>query len=109
MERSSMRNPGNYRAFRISSGGSGSTRAYSLNTIFEQHFRDCPVDYVKMDIEGAERTVLKHNTDWVTKVKAISVEVHSPYVPSECRDDLKALGFEARIWNEWMVVATRSE
>jgi FkbM family methyltransferase len=100
--------PGNYRTFKISMGGSGSTPAYSLNTIFEKHFRDCPVDYVKMDIEGAESAVLRRNTEWATKVKTISVEVHAPYVPSECCHDLKALGFEARIWNQWMAVATRS-
>lgn len=55
------------------------------------------VDYVKMDIEGAERTVLRENTGWADAVNAIKVEVHPPYTVNECVADLAALGFRPTI------------
>lgn len=54
------------------------------------------VDYVKMDIEGAEREVLRANTRWASRVRAIKVEVHPPYTVAECAADLQALGFSTR-------------
>ena len=48
-----------------------------------------------MDIEGAERDVLKRNTSWARYVETIYVELHD-YPPQECIDDLRALGFDAR-------------
>jgi FkbM family methyltransferase len=51
------------------------------------------IDYVKMDIEGAERRVLKENTGWASRVRSIKVEVHPPYSVEECMEDLARLGF----------------
>jgi FkbM family methyltransferase len=34
------------------------------------------VDFVKMDIEGAEREVLRRNTRWTLRVHSIKVEAH---------------------------------
>jgi FkbM family methyltransferase len=51
------------------------------------------VDYVKMDIEGAERAVLKQNTDWAGRVLSIKVETHGAYSRRECAADLERLGF----------------
>ena len=55
------------------------------------------VDYIKMDIEGAESEVLRVNTGWASRVRAIKVEVHPPYTVDECATDLQALGFSTRI------------
>ncbi len=55
------------------------------------------VDYIKMDIEGAEREVLRVNTSWASRVRAIKVEVHPPYTVDDCATDLRALGFSTRI------------
>jgi hypothetical protein len=46
-----------------------------------------------MDIEGAERDVLRVNTGWAQEVRVILVEVHSPYTAEGCEDDLCRLGF----------------
>jgi FkbM family methyltransferase len=53
------------------------------------------VDYVKMDIEGAERLVLNENTAWAANVLAIKVELHDGYTMPECIKDLERLGFAA--------------
>lgn len=64
--------------------------ALSLSTLLE---REEQVDLLKMDIEGAEREVLRHGTDWACKVQRIVVEVHEPYTVDECNGDLRRLGF----------------
>jgi hypothetical protein len=66
--------------------------AVSLNTLL-----DDPVDYLKVDIEGAEREVLRQNTGWAERVRCIKVEVHAPYTAEECAHDLTQLGFLATI------------
>jgi FkbM family methyltransferase len=56
-----------------------------------------PIDYVKMDIEGAERQVLRNATDWARLVRCINVETHEPYTVRDCVADLERLGFATRI------------
>jgi FkbM family methyltransferase len=51
------------------------------------------VDFVKIDVEGAERAILGHNTGWAGRVRAIKVEAHPPYGRDECERDLRRLGF----------------
>lgn len=67
-----------------------SAPAWSLNTLLRD---DVFVDFMKMDIEGAEERVLKENTQWADKVGCIKVECHTPYSPEEAKEDLRALGF----------------
>ena len=38
------------------------------------------IDYLKMDIEGAEKIVLENSSNWINKVKSIKVEVHPPKI-----------------------------
>lgn len=67
----------------------------SLDTLLER----CgggPVAFVKMDVEGAERDLLRENTGWATRVGCIKVEVHGDYAPDDCVADLERLGFDAR-------------
>ena len=56
--------------------------------------RGRPGGLVKMDIEGAERDVLRQNTEWAALVRTILVEIHEPYDVSSCCTDLARLGFE---------------
>ena len=83
-------------------------RACSLGTLLADEVR---VDLLKMDIEGAERDVLRQNTGWAAKVRRIIVEVHEPYTVDECVEDLRRLGFTAtvnpRFWVS--IVGTKSE
>jgi hypothetical protein len=46
-----------------------------------------------MDVEGAERELLRVGTAWVREVGCIKVEVHPPYNLAECGADLESLGF----------------
>jgi FkbM family methyltransferase len=51
------------------------------------------VDYVKMDVEGAEAALLADASAWARRVRCIKVEVHAPYHVARCKRDLRALGF----------------
>jgi FkbM family methyltransferase len=66
----------------------------SLNSLLDR--TGGPVSYVKMDVEGAERELLRRNTEWAAQVGCIKVEVHGDYTTDDCTRDLKALGFRAR-------------
>jgi FkbM family methyltransferase len=82
----------------VEDGGSGRRPALSLDTLVARHAGATGrVDYVKMDIEGAEREVLRRNTGWAERVRSIVVEPHPPYSEQECLDDLRALGFRAYV------------
>jgi FkbM family methyltransferase len=59
--------------------------------------RDVTVDFAKIDVEGAERELLRENAGWARQVRTVSVEVHEPYTVAECERDLQALGFETRV------------
>jgi FkbM family methyltransferase len=89
------RDPGRAQSFRIAPEQSSvRAPAISLNTLLRQSGWE-RVDYVKMDIEGAERRVLKENTEWAARVRSIKVEVHHGYGVNECVEDLTHLGFQA--------------
>ncbi len=69
--------------------------ALSLDSLLER----CgggPVGFVKMDVEGAERELLRRNTGWAAHVGCIKVEVHGDYTPDDCVADLERLGFDAK-------------
>jgi FkbM family methyltransferase len=81
--------------FHVQDGG-WPVPALSLNRLLEREDDpDAVIDYVKMDIEGAEREVLRANTEWAAHVRTMKVEVHDPYTVPECVADLEALGFDA--------------
>jgi FkbM family methyltransferase len=69
-------------------------RMISLNRIVNWLGR---IDFLKLDIEGAERDVLRRNTEWSTRTRFIKVEVHPGYEVHDCISDLTQLGFEAMI------------
>jgi hypothetical protein len=63
--------------------------------LLDRYANDESIDYVKMDIEGAEREVLRSNTEWAERVRCIKVEVHHGYSKDDCIADLQRLGFQA--------------
>ena len=100
------REEGNEHAFRVDpDAADGRTaRAISLNSLLERYSPETAIDYVKVDIEGAEQRVLQLNTAWAERVRAIKVEVHPPYVVEDCIRDLRSLGFEAELdplYTDW--------
>lgn len=66
-------------------------RAMSLATLLREY--GGPVDYLKVDIEGAERELLRDGTDWSHEVRCLKVELHGDYAVDECQADLNRLGY----------------
>jgi len=92
------RDPGMETGFRVGpvarTPANARARSVSLNTLLSQTPTG-RVDFAKIDIEGAERDVLRRHTDWAQAVRSVKVEVHEPYTVDECLEDLRKLGFSA--------------
>jgi FkbM family methyltransferase len=91
----------------------GRVRGITLDTLIDQ-FDVATVDYVKMDIEGAEKAVLADATRWANRVRCLKVEVHPekvrPHYPIDaCREDLERHGFRCSLESrhESCIIATR--
>lgn len=56
-----------------------------------------PPDFVKMDIEGAERSLLADGAEWLHDVQEIRVECHGRYTTTDCARDLERAGFVAKV------------
>lgn len=72
-----------------------SAPAISFKTLI-QKFNLERIDYIKMDIEGAEREIFNSNLDWLDIVFSISLEYHDNN-PSFYLDKLKLKCFETAI------------
>lgn len=74
-------------------------RVYTLGETISDAFGDARVDFVKMDIEGAEWEVFKDGS-WAPRVEMVLVELHdsgtSPEIVQRGIDALSELGFQAR-------------
>jgi FkbM family methyltransferase len=82
-----------YNARKLSLEG-GDVQVVLLDDIIWENIRDNkPVDFIKFDIEGAERDVIKHGGDWVKLTTCLKVEVHDGYSVEECVSDLEGYGF----------------
>lgn len=67
----------------------------TIDNILQTH-KIQKVDYIKFDIEGAEREVLRMKEQkWPYLTQCVKIETHEPYYVSECIQDLKLWGFEA--------------
>jgi FkbM family methyltransferase len=80
----------------VSPSGERRARGLSVNSLLDQLGWD-RVDFVKMDIEGAEREVLRRNTRWTHRVHSIKVEAHGDYGREQCVRDLQELGFRTAL------------
>ena len=57
-----------------------SIRAVSIAVVMQLYELD-KVDFIKMDIEGAELEVLTHSADWLSRVDNLLIELHDRYRP----------------------------
>lgn len=55
------------------------------------------IDFIKFDVEGEEKNILKHGGEWPYKTKCVKVEVHNDYSIEECSEDLQRLGFMTQL------------
>ena len=69
-------------------------RAISLDTLLREY--GGPVDYLKVDVEGAERELLRSWTGWSPEVRSLKVELHGDYAVDDCQADLRRLGYITR-------------
>jgi hypothetical protein len=67
--------------------------AVTLDSLLDLSGAAGVVDYVRMDIAGGERQVLREGKRWAARVRSIKVEVHPPYTVDDCVEDLQQLGF----------------
>jgi FkbM family methyltransferase len=70
-----------------------SVRALSVNSLLKLYSLD-HIDYVKMDIEGAELQVLSINNEWLQTVREIKIEYHTGEEDAaKLKETLKSWGF----------------
>lgn len=83
--------------------------ALTLNTLCQQ-VGVTTIDFMKMDIEGAEAHVLYENNDWLQRVQAMNLEVHAPANRRDCMTQLQRFGLGAtrHPTHPWGVVASRA-
>jgi FkbM family methyltransferase len=80
-----------------SDDGGHRVAAVAMNTLIERYASRHQIDFIKMDVEGAEQEILSKSTEWAARVRCISVEVHPPYSVEECTADLRRLGFQVHL------------
>jgi FkbM family methyltransferase len=87
--------PGGTSNYQVTDTAEGApVRAVSLATLIREY--GGPVDYLKVDVEGAERELLRDGTAWADEVKCVKVELHGDYSVDDCQADLRRLGFTTR-------------
>ncbi len=67
--------------------------AYSMNTLIDKLAPAGSVDYVKMDVEGAEGDILVEAESWASRVRCIKIEIHGGVDLAACEAKLRQLGF----------------
>ena len=69
-------------------------QAVSVATLLSQ--LSGPVDFLKIDIEGAEHGLLQAGDAWASQARSVKVELHGNYSVDDCEADLQHLGFSTR-------------
>jgi FkbM family methyltransferase len=67
----------------------------SLESITKQ-FQVKRIDYLKMDIEGAERVLMETADQWAEIVDTLNVETHASDIMAEVTHKLTSLGFSCK-------------
>lgn len=67
-------------------------RSVTLDTLFEM-LQISRVDFMKIDVEGAEAAILQADACWLQKVTSIALEVHGPATMEGCVELLTNAGF----------------
>jgi FkbM family methyltransferase len=70
----------------------GRVAAMCMNSLFAKYEIE-HVDYLKMDIEGAEDRVLRGDVTWLERVSTMKIELHPPATYDACSGILNKAGF----------------
>ncbi len=65
--------------------------AYTISDICSR-FGLSHIDILKIDIEGSEREVLSHNTEWLNNTDNVFIELHDHVAPGASQALLRAIG-----------------
>ena len=90
--------PGEGWAYRIGSdelGESVTTESMTLDSVLDSVVEGEIVDFLKVDIEGAEQNLFEAGGAWTERVRILKVETHAPYSVAACLEDLGRIGFSA--------------
>ena len=84
-------------------------RALTIDKIMEDFGIDW-VDFVKMDIEGAEDKVIHQGAAWLKKIGSLNMEIHAPAHYEQFEAILSAEGFSCQksVLHPNALIATRS-
>ncbi len=82
-------------AYQMIDGGAGqgvTLEVLPLSELLETYAPAETIDLLKCDIEGAERELFADCRSWISRVKAIVVELHPPYSSADFISDLNRNG-----------------
>lgn len=77
---------------KVTNGDIKNTEAYSMNSLFNK-YNIQSADLIKMDIEGAEKELFQNNTEWLSDVKCLIIEMHSDDIRDSCIAKLQQNNF----------------
>lgn len=86
-----------HEAFHLAAAGDVQVRRLTMKQIIQKSF-GCPVDFVKLDVEGEEHSIFRRG-GWAPLVRNLLVEVHEQingYTWQDAIRDLQVLGFDAQ-------------
>lgn len=69
--------------------GLGTVRAMTLTQVLDDR-SIVSADVLKIDVEGAEKEIFEHASDWIGRVQAVVAELHDRYVPGSSRSFYRA-------------------
>ncbi|MBB4805382.1 FkbM family methyltransferase [Chryseobacterium defluvii] len=81
-------------------------KALSIETLMRTHDLS-HIDLIKIDIEGGETELLSRNNSWLKLVDHTIIEIHTPYTPSDLRDDIQPYGFEIKSEKDSVLFAAK--
>lgn len=81
-----------YQMTECSEAGRSSASVLPVWELMQTYSISEPIDLLKCDIEGAERELFADCADWISKVKAMVVELHPPYSIADFFADLNRSG-----------------
>ncbi len=67
-------------------------RTLTLDSILEEAAVEDDVDFLNIDIGGAEKEVLRCGGDWASRVRCLKVELHGNYTVEQATEDVLEFG-----------------
>jgi len=71
----------------------GTVETKTIETILNDYNIE-KVDFMKIDIEGAEKEIFEHPENWINRIKSIKMEIHPPATFEWCFNILEKHGFQ---------------